>query len=157
VVQVLVGDLFADHRQQLAEPGGAELAGMLVAQATQLFEVAGKQFKNPNGAAQDGLRVAGHQSPEKHLPLNFDPVDRDIVHLLHHSTISRTIGQHLLAVDDNVRIDDGERYDFFGRVEQEFVFSCHSLVEPWELQIVVDQVAQLPWQPGFWVEVAFRV
>ena len=89
------------------------------------------RLQDPNGAAEDRVRVAGHRAPEEHLAPNFDAVDRGRSYICCTAvTIGQAVGQHLLAVDDDLRIGYAERYDFFGGVEQEFVFSCHGFVEP---------------------------
>ncbi|WP_256251264.1 hypothetical protein [Mycobacterium malmoense] len=120
---------------------------MLIAQAAQLPEVADQQFENPNGATQDGLWVAGHQTAEEHLAPNFDTVDRDVIHPLHRGTIGQTIRQDLLTIDDDVGIDNRLWHYLFGGVEQEFVAGGHRFVDPPELEIVIDEILQWPRKP----------
>ena len=55
--------------------------------------------------------------------------------------IGLAVGQHLLAVDDDLGIGFAERNHLFGRVEQESVAGSHGIVEPAQLQVIVDESA----------------
>lgn len=61
---------------------------------------------------------AVHDSGEEDLAPHFVAIDGDRVHRLNHITIGQAVGQHMLAVDDDVGIGNGQRHHLFGDLAQ---------------------------------------
>ena len=123
-LQIVVGQLLAQHREEAHESLGLKAIGVLVGDRAQLFERAQVQVQQPYRPVED-VRGSGTAPQSPDLPFAGEGFDGERVQLPDERRVRETVGEHPLAVDDRIGIDEAGQQPALRHLIQELVAIRH--------------------------------
>ena len=134
--EVVVAELGAEHREQLAEPSRAEVPGLLAGYCPQRPEVAGEEVQDLHRPVQDDVGGIAEEQAEEDFPLTFHRTHRQVIQPPDHRRAGQAVGQDLLPVGDGSRIGQPIADGPLRHVEQELVAGRHGVPQRAQFQVL---------------------
>jgi hypothetical protein len=134
-LQVVVRELLGKHAEESREALRTEAGRVLVGDLPQPPEHVGVEFQYAHRAAED-LIWTGSEPDAADRPLVFERFDRELIQLADDLGVRKAVREHVLPIDDGVRIGQARQDGPLGHLEQELVPGRHRVPQRPEFEVL---------------------